>query len=127
MDSFYSRNPIIEVFRETEKGDIIRLQADMVYTWNDMVVIVPAGFESDGASVPRFLWSSVSSQIDPRTLAAAIAHDYIYRNHPEGWTREMADDMFYDICRSDGLCWWSSQKAYWGIRLFGGSAWEAER
>jgi hypothetical protein len=126
MDRFYSINPIIEVFQETEKGDIIRLQADMVYSWNGKVVIVPAGFESDGASVPRFLWSSVSPQIDPRTLAAAIAHDYIYRNHPEGWTREMADDMFYDICRSDGLSWWSSQKAYWGIRLFGGSAWREE-
>lgn len=121
---YYLRPPQIELIRETENGDIFRLTRDMKYRWHGVTLIVPAGFESDGASVPRFLWSSVSPQIDPRTLAGAIAHDYIYRTQPAGWTKAEADDMFYDIIREDGLSWWKAQKAYRGVRLFGGSAWD---
>ena len=66
---FYRRPPQIELIRETKNGDIFRLTRGMKYRWHGVTFIVPAGFESDGASVPRFLWSSVSPQIDPRTLA----------------------------------------------------------
>ena len=121
--NFYRKPPQIELIRKAENGDIFRLTRDMKYRWHGVTFIVPAGFESDGASVPRFLWSSVSPQIDPRTLAGAIGHDFLYRRHPAGWTRAEADDFFYDVIREDGLSWWKAQKAYWGVRLFGGSAW----
>ena len=35
----------------------------------------------------------------------------------------MADEMFYDLIREDGLSWYRAQKAYWGVRIFGGLAW----
>jgi hypothetical protein len=126
MSKLYKQSPVIEVFQETERGDILRLKRKMVYEWRGVTITVPAGFECDGASVPRFLWDSVSPQIDPRTLAGSIAHDFIYRRHPAGWTRFDADEMFYDIIREDGLSWWKSQKAYFGVRLFGGNAWKTK-
>ena len=114
---------IIDIHHADENGDIITLQEDLSVTWHEKNVTVPAGFKCDGASIPRFLWSSVSPAIDPRTLRGAVVHDYLYRTAPENWNRKEADDLFYDLIREDGLGWWKSQKAYWGVRMFGSSSW----
>ena len=114
---------IIDIHHADENGDIITLQEDLSVTWREKNVTVPAGFKCDGASIPRFLWSSVSPAIDPRTLRGAVVHDYLYRTAPENWNRKEADDLFYDLIREDGLGWWKSQKAYWGVRMFGSSSW----
>ena len=118
---------LIDVHHETDRGDILTLKEELVILWRGKTLVVPAGFESDGASVPRFLWGSVSPQIHPATLRGAVAHDFIYRNQPTGWTRKEADELFYDLIREDGLAWWTAQKAYWGVRLFGGGAWRGEQ
>jgi hypothetical protein len=118
---------LIEIHQETDRGDIVTMQEDLMVIWKDRVLRIQEGFASDGCSTPRFLWDSVSPAVHPQTIRAAIAHDYLYRTQPEGWTRKDADDMFYDLCREDGFSWWKSQKAYWGLRLFGGSAWEENR
>lgn len=123
---YYTEKPKIEWIDPTENGDTFKTVNAMRYHWKEKTLIVPAGFASDGASVPPFLWMSVSPKVDARTIAGAIAHDYIYRNAPEGWTRKEADSMFYDIIRADGLSWWKAQKAYWGVRLFGASSWRGE-
>ena len=117
---------LIDVHQDNGRGDILTLREELTVRWRDHVVTVPEGFECDGASVPRFLWSSVSPQIDPRTLRGAVVHDYLYRNAPHDWTRKEADELFYDFIREDGLAWWTAQKAYWGVRLFGGGAWRSE-
>ena len=113
----------IEIHKETERGDIFTLLEDVTVQFNDKIVTVPAGFQSDGASVPEFLWDSVSPKIDQRTLRGAVVHDYLYRTANEQWTRKEADEFFYRLIREDGLNWWRAQKAYWGVRLFGSSAW----
>ena len=118
---------LIQVHQETERGDILRVQSDLVIEWHGKTVYVEKGFESDGCSTPRFLWGSVSPAIHPQTLRAAIVHDYLYRIQPQGWTRAEADEVFYDLCRKDGFSWWQSQKASWGWRLFGGAAWEENK
>ena len=113
----------VRIHRESINGDVLTLLEDLIVIWGDRVIRVPAGFQSDGASVPRFMWENVSPAIDPRTIRAAIIHDWIYRNHPNGWSRRMADCLFYDFCRADGLSWWKSIKAYWGVRMFGSYSW----
>ena len=113
----------VSIHAEDERGNVLTLQEPLEFIWNGHIVYVPAGFESDGVSTPRCLWSSISPAIHPQTLRAGIAHDYIYRTQPDDWTRKDADEMFYDLCRADGLGWWRAQKAYWGLRMFGGVAW----
>lgn len=113
----------IKIHHEDEAGNIITLLDNLTVIYDYSVITVPAGFKSDGASIPRFLWATISPAIDPRTLRAAICHDYIYRVQPARWTRKDADMMFYEFCREDGLSWWPAQKAYYGLRLFGGAAW----
>lgn len=116
----------MDIHQETERGDILTLEEDLTVRWRGRVVTVPAGFESDGASVPRLLWSSISPRLDPRTLRGAVVHDYLYRTAPENWTRKEADTLFYEFIREDGLSWWAAKKAFWGVRLFGGKSWRGE-
>ena len=114
----------VAVHNEDEKGNVYTLLEDVTVLWQTNTLVIPAGFKSDGASVPRFFWRSVFPPGDSRALTAAFAHDYVYRTHPAGWTRKMADDMFYDLLREDGVGWFNAQAAYWGVRLFGFSSWK---
>ena len=118
---------MIKIAVDRTSEDTVILLENLTVTSDGRTITVPAGFRCDGASVPAFLWSSVSPQIDPRTLRGAIVHDFIYRTHPPQWSRRDADKLFYGLIRADGLSWWKSQKAYLGVRLFGASSWEQER
>lgn len=115
----------VAIHKENDGGDIITLLEPLTVTWRGRTLELPAGFSCDGCSAPEFLWDSVSPAVDPRTLRAALAHDFLYRTRPAGWSRKEADELFYDLARADGLSWFRAQKAYWGLRLFGGLNWEA--
>ncbi len=121
---YYKSKPKIEWLPPDEQGNTFQLSEPMCFRWRGKDIIVPAGFKSDGASVPPFLWMSVSPKVDSRTIAGAIAHDFLYRSALPGWTRAEADKMFYDIIRYDGLSWLKAQKAYLGVRLFGRRSWK---
>ena len=115
---------LIEVHHETdENGNVFTLREDITIEWNGKSILIRAGFKSDGASVPRFFWRAVFPPGDNRALRAAFAHDYVYRMHPEGWTKAEADQMFYDLLVKGGIPWYRAKAAYLGVKLFGGQAW----
>ena len=109
----------VEVHRADERGNVFTLLEPL--RRNELTV--PAGFKSDGASVPRFFWRLVFPPGDAQALEAAILHDWIYRAHPEGWTREEADQLFYKALVADGMSEWRATLAYLGVRLFGDRSW----
>ncbi|MBO5681725.1 MAG: DUF1353 domain-containing protein [Lentisphaeria bacterium] len=121
---FYKTKPCFEIIEQTPDGDVIRLKRKMEYYIGDTTIEVSKGFECDGASVPRILWSMVSPTIHPVTIASSILHDYLYRKHPKNITRCEADAIFYAICRADGLSLLRAVLAWLGVRLFGGKAWK---
>lgn len=84
--------------------------------------IIPAGFESDLATVPRPLW-----HIFPpfgKYARAAVIHDYCYFKLRERMTRKEADQLFLDVMKRDGVgrvtryCMYSAVRCfawvYWG-------------
>ena len=109
----------VEVHRADERGNVFTLLEDL--HWGG--ITVPAGFESDGASVPRFFWRAVFPPGDSQALRAAILHDWIYRTHPDGWTRSAADNLFYKVLTADGVPKARARLAYCGVRLFGSRCW----
>lgn len=109
----------VDVHREDDRGNVYTLLEPLHY----MNLEIPVGFESDGASVPRFFWRLVFPPGDPKALHAAIIHDYIYRTHPTGWTKENADKIFRHLLISGGVEEWRANLAYTGVRLFGASSW----
>lgn len=54
-------------------------------------VVVPYGFITDGASIPKLFWSSVGSPYCPRFITAAVVHDYMCR---EKWDVQEMSDLF---------------------------------
>lgn len=87
-------------------------------------IIVPKGFRTDGASVPRCLWAIFPST--GRYMRAAVLHDYLYSRlrgglpHPEAASRRDADRelrLAMAACGVDSV----SRFLIWGaVRLFGG-------
>lgn len=112
-------------------GGRYRLMHDYTYRSHSWQITVPRGFEWDGASVPRFLWSLSGIRPDGLQRAAALVHDYLYRysGSVEGsyttFTRKGADVLFRDMIREAGGSWWMAWKAYRAVRLFGWMAWRS--
>jgi hypothetical protein len=79
--------------------------------------IIPRGFVTDGASVPRFFWRILGSPMEPRTCAAAIRHDYAYQTG--ALSRREADDCFYCDLRASGVRVPRAYLYWLGVRLFG--------
>ena len=112
---------LIDIHQSDAMGNIFTLKEDLHYG----CLTVPAGFESDGASVPRFFWRLVFPPGDQKALRAAFVHDWLYRTHPAGWIREAADLLFLKLLLADGMPKLNAVLAWLGVRLFGGQAWKA--
>ena len=111
---------LIDIHQSDAMGNVYTLREDLIYSG----LTVPAGFSSDGASVPRFFWRIVFPPGDQKALRAAFLHDWRYRTHPEGWSREAADNLFRRVLIEDGVSQICAALAYRGVRIFGGRAWK---
>jgi len=114
---------LVDIHEATEAGNTITLKRAFTVQWRGRKLRVPKNFESDGASIPRLLWRLVSPCIHQSTIRASIAHDFLYRTTPEGWTRKEADQLFRDLCKRDGLADFRATIAYLGLQLFGWWSW----
>ena len=104
-----------------ENGLRVRTISDFPLAPWGIDALIPAGYISDGMSVPRFLWPLLGASIDSKTLGPSIAHDYLYDTHL--------------VSRCDADTWYVSQLAHtgyghlrtaavWiGLRLAGASHW----
>lgn len=85
--------------------------------WQHLDFTVPEGFETDGASIPRFLWSTIGSPFMPQFIEAAVLHDYLYKTGHA--TRAEADELFYLMLRQDGVSWVRAHVMWMAVRAFG--------
>jgi hypothetical protein len=85
--------------------------------------VVPAGFETDFASVPRFLWRIIPPWGE--YSRAAVVHDYLYRNGIG--TRAKADEAFRSLMQHLRVSWWKRNAMYAAVRLFGRPAWKGRK
>lgn len=82
--------------------------------------IVPEGFETDFASVPRipgafWLFGDMAHQ-------AAVIHDWLYTEQPV--SREMADDVLREAALVCGVSAWRAHCIWAGVRVGGQAAWD---
>jgi hypothetical protein len=87
--------------------------------------VIPAGFRTDGASIPRPAWITTGTPFDPRHIRAAIYHDYLYQ--AGAIPRIRADILFRSTLLADGVSGYQAGKMYWALRLFGWMAWRRYR
>lgn len=78
-------------------------------------ILVPKGFDTDLASIPRIFWA-----IYPpfgRYMRAAIVHDYLYRKSILSET--FCDRIFYELMKKDGVNLFTRFIFYSFVRTFG--------
>ena len=84
--------------------------------------IIPAGFYSDFASAPQWLWWL----IPPHGLSAmpCIVHDYMYEHRKFQYTRRQADMFWYGLMIQAGVPRWQRRLMFAYVRLLGGITWK---
>ena len=87
-------------------------------------LLVLPGFESDGASIPRLLWSAVGPRYCASTFPAALCHDALYAANL--LTRKQADKIFYCHLRMFGVGRMKAATYYRAVRWFGGGPWRKD-
>ncbi|HEX6000094.1 MAG TPA: DUF1353 domain-containing protein [Hyphomicrobiaceae bacterium] len=83
-------------------------------------VDVPAGFVTDLASIPWYLWSWLPH--DGPYMHAAIIHDWLYWEQAR--SREEADNILWGDMTDLKVSYLKRQAIYQAVRLKGGSAWD---
>ena len=94
---------------------------------------IPAGFETDFASVPRIFWALISPW--GKFGKAAVLHDFLYQNHQIklaknitlSFTRKQADLIFFKGMRDCGTTVLKAKVMYVAVRLFGWLSWTRQK
>lgn len=122
-----------------------RLTEDWLHTLPDgTVIIIPAGFIFDGASIPRPLWTVISPV--GLLFIAALIHDFAYRydylwalresgggdsTKPYRWGfqsgRAYWDSLFIQVARAANDSSVADRAVWLNLRLFGWIAWGQHR
>lgn len=87
--------PLLLTRREVELLDPLRV------TWDGGSLLIPAGFCSDGPSIPEWLRGRIPYRHN--MLRAAFAHDYICRERPASWSSKRAAVLFIRCMEVDGV------------------------
>jgi hypothetical protein len=113
----------------TVRGQPHRWELEEPLAYRDSVhgaIVVLPGARTDGASVPRLLWTLVGSPMrDSRVLRAAVVHDQLYCTFggAGALTRTQCDALFYRALRAAGVGWLKARAYYLGVRAGGWVGW----
>ena len=112
-----------------------KVTQDWKYRMNGNEYIIPAGFQFDGASIPKFLRTFFSPV--GVLLVGGLVHDYMYkysalkRTDKKGSLllvdQKKADQIFRDINIEVNGFYFMNYLAYWSLRLGGWGAWNGHR
>lgn len=92
---------------------------------------IQSGFQYDGASVPRIVWTLIGFLPDGIHRPAALIHDWLYEGrgavYIDGkkftYDRKLADQLFLHCLKKVGVKSWHSRLAYLAVRGFGNLYW----
>lgn len=107
-------------------GVHMRLLDDATYTDpQGRVWTAPAGFVTDGASIPDELWSLIGSPFTGKYRVAAVFHDVAYATL--GVRKEDADTMLRQAMLECGCEVWRADAIYEGVRVGGQSSYDEDQ
>ncbi len=79
---------------------------------------IPKGFQTDGASIPRFAWRVIGHPFESEYIEVFVEHDYDYQTGRI--PRDVADQKMLDGLKAKGCGFFKRYTIYWAVRLFGG-------
>jgi hypothetical protein len=116
---------MFDLKRDPTQDETFFLGEDLGYHSPDLklTVMVRAGFETDGASVPGLLrW--VASPFAGEHAPPAVIHDALYGS--QLLDRKTADDIFLEAMCYNGTAYLRRYAMYWGVRSGGMFAWNGK-
>lgn len=99
------------------KDNKFKLCDNMLVRVDNQIHVVPMGFKTDLASIPRVFWP-VFSPGSYDSIAPAILHDWHYCCSKDV-SRKTADSIFYASLRQHGMGKTQAFIYYLGVRLMG--------
>lgn len=125
-------DPLRIELRDTDTKIRGRLLEPMRYVvwevgnWRSFTFTVPAGFETDLASIPRPFWAIPGFSPFDRIARPAVLHDYLYTfGAIAGYTRADADDILAAAMLADGEGWFVRHVVWAAVRVGARSHWKA--
>jgi len=112
-----AERPLIEL------DDPCRLMADWPVVASGWRFVVPAGAETDGASIPRSLWRVCGHPLEVPRCYAATAHDWLYGGGLPEMPRKDADRVYRALLIHFGVPRWKAFLEYAALRACGWSHW----
>ena len=86
---------------------------------------IPAGFVTDGASIPRIFWFIIGSPMTGKYRAAAILHDFLY--YTAKYPRKRCDEVFLEAMTVLNVNKVKRTIIFWAVRFFGDISWDRHR
>lgn len=120
----YKSFPLPLVIKNLADGSNYEFELTLpfVFRWNGCSgqpardIVVPAGFRTDFASIPRPLQGFLDAVND--VAPAAVVHDYLYTSQYFE-TRSIADRVFLDALQANGVGWIRARTLWAGVRVGG--------
>ena len=99
-------------------ADEIEVTSPLMYRGDDgNLYIAPRYTRSNGASIPRLLWSCLGHPFQHDTRRPAVMHDHHYTL--ADMPRARADAIFYESMIANGCRRSKARAFYWGVRVGG--------
>lgn len=100
-----------------------RLTADYVVYVDEVRYVVPCGYVTDKASIPKWLHWLFSPGYQP-SLCASVWHDRAYSHWYLGMSKRYADAVFKHIMLNQGAEPWVAGAFHAAVSTFGKGGWE---
>ncbi len=104
-----------------------QLEVPSIFGGDRPSYIVPQGYESDGASIPRIAWPLIGHPFMGKFMRAATVHDWLCEQSETYGQRAVADGVFVELLRRDGVKWWRRALMYLAVRAYAVCVWSWTR
>jgi hypothetical protein len=101
---------------------LFRVTDILHYSNKKLDIFILSGFEFDGASIPKSLWSVYGCPFGGLYTLASCLHDALYSTHLFG--KADADRLFYEAMIASGVDRRTAIQMYLAVRAFGQSAYD---
>jgi hypothetical protein len=112
---------IINITSPTIKadGDKYELTHNMTvkyeYGGSITTFIIPQGYRTDGATIPRILWRVMGTPFSPTYSTASMCHDW---QCDRQWPVKEMSDLFYQNLINAGVPKWKAKLMYHSVYLY---------
>jgi hypothetical protein len=113
-----------DVFLEEMKSGLWKLEYDFSYENDYIEVIVKSNFITDGASIPKILWSIIGNPLENDLLKPSIIHDGLYTLMQK--PRLECDKLLKEMLLFNGTSKMKAYFIYYAVRFFGASHWKKD-